>query len=207
MRPYHLIRALIVLAGAGLLLAGGAQAADLAKLTEQCATCHGKDGASTESDVPIIGGMSPTYLEINIGVYKKKERPCPDTKVRSDPDKGKKTNMCDIAKGLSDDEISQLAKFYAGKKFVRAVQNFDPELAKRGKAIHQANCEKCHANDGSDVKDDAGMLAGQWMTYLNNTFDAYASGKRHMEQKMKPKIQKLDKAGFEALANYYASFR
>lgn len=206
MKPYHLARALVVLAGT-VLLAGGAGAADIAKLTEGCAACHGKDGASTESDVPIIGGMSPTYLEININVYKKRERPCPETKIRSGPDKGKKTTMCDIAKGLSDAEISQLAKFYAGKKFVRAVQSFDPELAKRGKAIHQENCEKCHANDGSDVKDDAGMLAGQWIAYLKQTFDEYSAGKRHMEQKMKPKIQSLDKAAFDALANYYASFK
>ncbi len=207
MKSHRVGVGLLACAAIALSLAGGAWAADIAKLTEACATCHGKEGASTESDVPIIGGMSPTYLEINIGVYKKRERPCPETKVRSGPDKGKKTTMCDIAKELSDSDISQLAKFYAGKKFVRAVQSFDPELAKRGKVIHQDNCEKCHANDGSDVKDDAGMLAGQWMTYLKQSFDEYAAGKRHMEQKMKPKIQKLDKAGFDALANYYASFK
>jgi cytochrome c553 len=41
-----------VLAFAG----GSAWAGDVNKLVEGCADCHGKNGASTESDVPIIGG-------------------------------------------------------------------------------------------------------------------------------------------------------
>ena len=83
----------------------------------------------------------------------------------------------------------------------------DPELAKKGKAIHQDDCEKCHSNDGTVASDDAGILAGQRMGYLAQTFDYYKSGKRSMEKKMKPKIDKLDKAGFDALVNYYGSFK
>jgi len=179
----------------GMSLAGYATAADIAKLEETCTACHGKDGVSTVPNIPIIGGMSIGYIEYNLMAYKKKERPCPND------------IMCTVTKGLSESDISQLAKFYAGKKFVRAVQNFDPELAKKGKAIHQENCEKCHANNGSEAKDDAGVLAGQWTPYLKQTFQEYSTGKRHMEQKMKPKIQKLDNEGFEALLNYYASIK
>lgn len=199
-----LVPALLII---GLSLPFVASAADLAKLEETCTSCHGKDGASTESDVPSIGGMSSGYIEYNMSAYKKKERPCPEAKIKAGPNKGKKTDMCEVTKDLSDSEIGQLSKFYAGKKFFRANQSFDPELAKKGKAIHQQNCEKCHANDGSEAKDDAGILAGQWTPYLRKTFQEYSSGKRHMEQKMKPKIQKLDNDGFEALLNYYASFK
>ena len=191
----------------GMSLAGYASAADITKLEEACTSCHGKDGASTESDIPIIGGMSAEYIGFNLSAYKKKERPCPEVKVRSGPDKGKKTNMCEVAKDLNESDIGQVAKFYASKKYVRAVQVSDPELAKKGKAIHLQNCEKCNASDGSDAKDDAGFLAGQWKPYLKQTFQEYSTGKRHMEQKMKPVIQKLDNDGFEALLNYYASFK
>ena len=179
----------------GMSLAAYATAADIAKLVAPCVKCHGKEGASDEPDTPNIGGMSTGYIEYNLMAYKKKERPCPDN------------IMCKNTKDLSESDISQLAKFFADKKFVRAVQNFDPELAKKGKAIHQQNCEKCHSNDGSEAKDDAGILAGQWTPYLRTTFQEYSSGGRHMEQKMKPKIQKLDNDGFEALLNYYASFK
>jgi cytochrome subunit of sulfide dehydrogenase len=206
MKAYRLNQSVLAVL-VGLSLAGFATAAEIAKLEESCATCHGKSGASTESDVPIIAGMSSVYIEYNLNAYKKKERPCPEVNVKTGTDKGKKTDMCEIAKDLSEFDISQAAKFYAGQRFVRADQTFDPELAKKGKAIHQQNCEKCHANDGSDVKDDAGILAGQWTPYLRKTFQEYSAGKRHMERAMKPKIQKLDNDGFEALLNYYASIK
>jgi cytochrome subunit of sulfide dehydrogenase len=188
-------------------LAGYVAAADIAKLEETCTSCHNKDGASTESDVPTIGGMSQGYIEFNLADYQKKKRPCPEATVKTGPNKGKKTDMCAVAKDLSDSEISQLAKLFAGKKFIRAVQKFDPELAKKGRAIHQQNCEKCHANDGSEAKDDAGVLAGQWTPYLRKTFEEYVAGKRHMEQKMRPAIEKLDAAAIEGLLNYYASVK
>ena len=191
----------------GMSMAGYASAADIAKLEEICTSCHGKDGASTESDVPVIGGMSQGYIEYNLAAYQKKERPCPEAKVGTGPNKGKKMDMCEVTKSLSESDITQLAKFYSGKKFVRVTQNFDPELAKKGKSIHQQYCEKCHNNDGTDSKNDAGILAGQWTPYLKLTFADFKEGKRHMEQKMKPKIDKLDKDGIEALLNYYASVK
>lgn len=202
-RKHLLVSALLV----GLSLTGYATAADIAKLEESCTNCHGKDGASTEPDVPIIGGISKAFIEYNLADYKGKKRPCPEATFKAGPNKGKKTDMCEIGKDLSDADMTQLAKFYAGKKFVRAVQKFDPALAKKGKAIHQENCEKCHANDGSDVKDDAGMLAGQTTAYLRKTFQEYKAGKRKMEQKMKPRIDELTNDGIEALLNYYASFK
>ena len=43
-------------------LTGNAAAADVNKLVETCANCHGKGGASTEPEVPIIGGYSSEFL-------------------------------------------------------------------------------------------------------------------------------------------------
>ena len=73
--------------------------------------------------------------------------------------------------------------------------------------MHEENCEKCHANDGTDVKDDAGMLAGQSTPYLRKTLQEYKSGKRKMEQKMQPAIDSLDASAIEWLLNYYASVK
>ncbi len=191
----------------GLVVTTAARAADVNSVVEGCANCHGKDGASTESDVPALGGLSATYLQANMEGYKKKERPCPETKVRAGPKKDTKSDMCQVVKELSDADIKAVSQYYAGKKFARIPQKFDAELAKKGKAIHQDECEKCHSNDGTVANDDAGILAGQRMGYLSQTFDEYKSGKRAMEKKMKPKIDKLDKASFDALVNYYGSFK
>ena len=191
----------------GFSLASGAYAADVAKLVENCANCHGKDGASTESDVPIIGGFSEPYLSDTLKAYKQKERSCPETKIRTGEKKGTITDMCKVAKDLGDGDVKEVAKYFAGKKFARATQKFDPALAKKGKEIHENDCEKCHSEAGSVASDDAGILAGQWMPYLDDQFKDFASGKRTAPKKMQSMLKKLDKAGFEALVNYYGSLK
>lgn len=199
---------LTMLAGAvlfSLALSSGAWAADINKLVEDCNSCHGKDGASTESDVPIIGGHSAAYLDESLTRYKKKERNCPEAKYHSGAKKGQKTDMCKVTKDLSAADIKQLAQHYAGKKFVRAKQKFDPALAKKGEKLHERSCEKCHENNGSSAKDDSGILAGQWMPYLQEAMADFKNGKRPIDKKMKPKIEKLDKADFDALIHFYGS--
>ena len=185
-------------------LVSSASAADVNKVVESCAACHGKDGASTESDVPTIAGYSAQYIIDSMAAYKKKQRPCPATKFRSGAKKGQPTDMCKTAGELSDDDAKAVAKYFAGKKFVRAKQPFDAALAKKGKQLHDVHCEKCHSEGGSLADDDAGILAGQHKQYLAEAFKEYASGKRPMPEKMKPKIEKLEKSDFDALLNFYA---
>jgi len=180
-------------------------AAGVDQLVEGCGNCHGKDGASTESSVPIIGGISGQYIIDTMATYKDKDRPCVEAEYLEGPDKGSKTDMCKIADELSDDDIEALATFYAGKEFVRPKQSFDPDKAARGQKIHDANCEKCHEDGGRSVDDDAGILAGQWMPYLEQTIKAYTSGERLMPKKMKPKMEKLTEDGIQDLLHYYGS--
>lgn len=188
-------------------LVPGAGAADLNTVIESCNNCHGKDGVSTEPDVPTIAGFSAAYLADTMAAYKNKQRPCPATKYRAGAKKGQQTDMCKSASELSDADIEAVAKHYAGKKFVRANQSFDAALAKKGKELHELHCEKCHSEGGSLAEDDASILAGQHKAYLAQSFKEYQSGKRPMDEKMKPKIEKLQKADFDALTEYYASFK
>ncbi len=182
-------------------------AADAAKLAEDCASCHGKDGVSMEPNIPTIAGYSAPYLGDSLVAYKNKERPCPDVKYASGEKKGQSTNMCEVAKALSDQDAEALGKHFAGKKFVRAKQTFDAAKAKQGEKLHSVNCSKCHDNGGSSADDDAGILAGQWMPYLKHTFDEYMSGKRPQPAKMKEKTEKLSKEDIDALIHYYGSFQ
>jgi len=184
-----------------------ARAADVAELVESCADCHGPDGASTEPHVPIIGGFSEPYATDSMIAYQEEERPCPEAEYLSGDKKGQKTTMCEIAKELSSKEIEQLANYYAGKPFVRAQQTFDAALAEKGKEIHEDSCDKCHAEGGSLASDDSGILAGQWMPYLEQAFKEFESGERPMVKKMKPKFKKLEPADIEALVHYYGSFQ
>lgn len=202
--------AYVVLAGGmlfGLTVAGGAWAGDVNKLAEGCANCHGKDGANAESDVPNIGGFSAKYFTVTMEHYKKKERPCVETKIRSGDKKGTVTDMCQVVSGLSDDDIKQLSEHFAGKKFVRTAQKFDAALAAKGKGIHDKSCEKCHSEGGSLADDDAGILAGQKIHYLKEQTEFFLAGKRPMHKKMKPKLEALSKDQVEAVIHYYGSLQ
>jgi sulfide dehydrogenase cytochrome subunit len=190
-----------------LSMTTGAQAADIGKLTETCVSCHGKGGANTEAAIPNIGGYSAEYMTGALKLYKTKERPCPEVKIPAGAKKGNKSDMCQATKDLSDADLKQIADYFAEQKFVRTAQKFDAALAKKGKEHHDKLCEKCHSEGGSVAGDDAGILAGQKMAYLDEQIKFFNEGKRPISKKMKPKLEQLDKAGIEAIIHYYGSIK
>jgi len=195
-----------VVAG-GFLLAPGAWAVDLDKAVEFCTGCHGKDGISTDPEIPIIAGNSIEYMVSAMTDFKKKERPCTPTAIRTGDKKGTKTDMCQNLKDLSDADIKQVAQYFVGKKFVSAKQKFDATLAKQGNVIFSKECAKCHAGDNGQPSDDVGRLAGQWTPYLRAQYKDFVAGKRIVPKKMKPKIEAISKEDYEAMLNYWASLQ
>jgi sulfide dehydrogenase cytochrome subunit len=188
----------------GLSLATGAMAADP---VASCSGCHGTDGVSTDANVPTIAGASVAYLSGTLNDYKKKERPCSEVTISAGDKKGTKSDMCKVTADLSAADIDLVSKAFSGKKFVRFKQEADAALAAKGKALHEAQCDKCHTEGGSVADDDAGILAGQPLAYLKAQLAEYKSGKRPAPTKMKPKIDPLQPADIDALAQYYASFK
>lgn len=205
LRPAHAIQAISILLAWFLIPLAGAGVDETAK---DCNGCHGDAGASTESDVPTIGGVSPFVLEEYMLEFRDEARTCRESKYRSGDLERPATDMCAIAKALSEAEITELAEYYSGREFVPAKQEFDAALAAEGSKIHRRDCEKCHSDGGSLAEDDAGMLAGQWMPYLEQVFADYAAGDREMmEDKMKDKVDALDAASISALIQYYGSLQ
>jgi cytochrome subunit of sulfide dehydrogenase len=186
------------------VIATGTASAAAPAAAQECESCHGPNGVSPNKDIPIIAGMSAFYLDGEIQAYQKGLRPCPKVKYPKDPAKPA-TDMCAIAKKLSPADSSAIDKYFAAQPFVPAKQAFDPKAAAIGKQIHSNDCELCHTNGGSVPDDDAGILAGQWIPYLQETFKEYQSGKRDMPEKMKPKIMALKPDQVNALIQYYAS--
>lgn len=190
------VLALVVLGGlsvSGNSLAGTASAVDLANT---CAGCHGTDGSSVGPATPSLAGISPAYFKEAMLNYK-------------DPEGRASTIMARIAKGYTEEEINLMAGYFSKQKMVRKDQKFDAAQAKEGAKLHKKYCEKCHEDGGRSAEDDAGILAGQWMEYLEFTMDDFTSGKREMTKKMKKKVEKLqadkgDKA-LSDLIHYYGS--
>jgi sulfide dehydrogenase cytochrome subunit len=182
-----------------------AKAADGATVYEQCVACHGKNGASTESGVPIIGGYSSKYVVESLRAFKKKIRQCPETQIPSGPKKGTKTDMCKIANELSDADTDAVAKHLAAQKFVRAKQPFDAAKAKKGEPVYKLRCQKCHEDNGASSDEDNGILAGQWMGYVRDQLVAFRSGKRPIDDKMKQRLDRVSKDEEDLLIHFFAS--
>jgi sulfide dehydrogenase cytochrome subunit len=190
------VLSLIVLGGlavSGNSWSGTASALDLANT---CAGCHGTDGSSFGPATPSLAGVSTEYFIDAMNSYK-------------DPEGRNSTIMSRIAKGYTDEEIKLMAGYFSKQKMVRQAQTFDAKKAKAGAKLHKKYCEKCHEDGGRSSEDDAGILAGQWVEYLQFTMDDFKNGKRDMPKKMKKKVKKLEKKkgaeGMTQLMHFYGS--
>ena len=198
----------VFLAGMWIAVASAtsALAADgAAFFDQQCAMCHGKGGASTDSSIPIIGGYSTTYILDSIKNFRTKVRICAEVTIPSGPKKGTKSDMCKVVADLTDADAEAAAKYLSSQRFVRAKQLFDASLVEKGTSVYKLRCEKCHENNGSSPDEDNGILAGQWSPYVRAQLVAFRSGKRPIDEKMKQRLDKVTKEEEEMLVNFFAS--
>lgn len=94
-----------LIASAALLAAAPAAANDVAagrQKAQMCVACHGPLGISAAPDAPHLAGQPAIYLAAQLRAYKSGAR--------------RHEVMAVIAKPLSDDEIAQLAAWYASLK-------------------------------------------------------------------------------------------
>ena len=181
-------------------LSNFAQARDFVELVKYCEDCHGQDGLSTVPDVPIIAGFSEEGFLNTIDVFRENERIAMEYHKPGDPE----TVMNEIAQSLNDKEVEELAEYFSGLEFKPAKQSADPVKASRGAILHKKSCEKCHTDNGKDPVEDAAILAGQWMPYLERQFDNILKKKRLVPKSMYRRIKKLSAQDIDALLHFYA---
>lgn len=80
-----------------LAIAGDAAAGR--KIVGKCSACHGQDGIGRMPDVPNLAGESTIYLTKELNAYRSGGRDHPQMSI--------------IAEGLSDEQIADLAAWYA----------------------------------------------------------------------------------------------
>ncbi len=182
-----------------------ASASDIAAMMGQCNDCHGDNGVSQSNDVPTIAGIDAFGHADALLMFRENERPCSESKYQRGDTSRAPTTMCAITADLSDDEIEALADAYSELPFVPAAQKFDAALAATGATVHEMHCAKCHSDGGSNVEDEASILAGQWAGYLENEFASYLSGDRVQDKKMEESLAALSAEEVKALVHYYAS--
>ena len=176
----------------GTPLAEGPSAVALAYT---CAGCHGTDGSSAGPSSPSIAAMDAEVFVDAMQDYK--------------ADKRNSTIMNRIAKGYTDQQIVGMAEFFARQPLRLRPQQHDAAKAAVGSELHQKYCEKCHEDGGRPG--DSGILAGQWLPYLEFAMSDFVAGRREWPRKMQRKVDEAVAAGgseaIPALLHYYASQR
>ncbi|UQB42349.1 cytochrome c4 [Thiomicrospira microaerophila] len=188
----------------GVVLAGGLMASGMAQaefdrstmLANTCVGCHGINGISDGPAIPSIGGMSEEYFINSMKEFRAGERP--------------NTIMTRLAKGYTDQDIEDMAKYFAKQKYVQVEQAHDRQAAQLGQRLHNTFCDRCHDAAGTNPEDEAGFLSGQMRAYLEYSLQDYLSGEReYKESRMKRELESLinrhGDAGVQQLLDYYAS--
>lgn len=177
------------------------QASPSAKMmADTCAGCHGTDGQSVGPASPNLAGMSRSYFIDSMAAFKRLEKG-----ADYGEDARPATIMNRIAKGYSDEQIEAMAGYFASLPVYKADVPHDAAKAKMGAEIYEDGCAKCHDEGGALPDDDAGILAGQWLPWLQYSMEDFRSGHRDMPKKMKKAVEKLSDAEVEAVLHYFAS--
>ncbi|MBI4742800.1 MAG: c-type cytochrome [Betaproteobacteria bacterium] len=162
-------------------------------LSNACAGCHGTNGGSAGLTMPSLAGQSKEAIVDAMKKYKSGER--------------KSTIMGRLAKGYSDAQIVAMGEFFSKKKIHATNQTLDPVKVAKGASLQEANCSRCHLEEGREGKDDTPAMASQWLPYLQIQMNQYLTDQRKMPEKMAEKVKPLSKADLDALLHYYASVK
>jgi len=180
-------------------------AADPAQTSKVCDGCHGPQGVSTDKDVPTIAGQSPEFLAGALDSFQAWGRPCRKSAYRHGDTSRPATTMCEIAAGLSGDDIQALADYYGQQTFVAAEQDFDAARATAGEALYP-QCESCHPQGGK-VSGRGPILAGQWMPYLKTAARQSLTGEHLVPPLMEKGLSEFSDEELDAVMNFFASQR
>ena len=191
----HLLAAALVAAVSAAPPAAAGDAAHGQALAEErgCGTCHGADGRSATPNIPSLAGQPADFITLQMILFRERLRDAPP--------------MPDMAQGLAEEQLEDLAAFFAGLPPGPAEDRSarDDALVARGRALSpRLNCGVCHLPDYRG-REQIPRLAGQREDYLLHTLREYRDGKRvGTDTSMNAVVYAVPDADFEALAHYLA---
>lgn len=162
-----------------------------------CAACHGPDGNSPAPTFPKLAGQHADYLAKQLAEYKSGER--------------QNATMNGMAAALSEQDIADLAAFYASQKVTLGKAAEDKVAA--GEAVYRAGntatgvsaCAACHSPTGSgNPMANFPSLSGQHADYTVLQLKAFRAGERANDagSMMRGVAKKMTDAEIEAVSQY-----
>ena len=160
-----------------------------------CAACHTSDGSRGIPTNPILQGQHADYLVKQLSEFKS----------------GKRDNaiMKPMASTLSDDDMRNVAAFYASKT-AKPGQSKNPATVELGKKIWRGGiaekavpaCAGCHGPTGAGVPAQYARLGGQHAEYAGAELGLFRSGKRGNSPQMATIAARMSDAEIAAVSDY-----
>lgn len=149
----------VVLLGAVLAAAPAAYAQISAQRLALCAACHGADGNSQLKGIPSLAAQPKLFLENQLVLIREGVRDIPAMKGSLD--------------GVSDAEITELAKYYTDKPLAPVPTDKNAEVfARGGKLAEGMRCGICHLPTYLG-REQIPRLAGQREDYLLHSMQQF----------------------------------
>ncbi|HJV68479.1 c-type cytochrome [Ideonella sp.] len=178
--------------------------ADLAKgqamSTNVCGACHTADGSRGLPANPILQGQHPEYLAKQLTEFKA----------------GKRTNpiMQGMAAPLSDEDIRNVAAFYASKQAKPGFAK-SKETVALGEKIYRAGiadkqvpaCAGCHSPTGAGIPAQYPRIGGQHADYVSAQMQAFRDHKRTNSVPMQAIAARMNNDEIAAVSDYIAGLR
>jgi len=183
---------LAALFAAGPALAAVDLAAGAAK-AQVCVACHGPNGNSQMAETPSLSGQPDGFIQWQLVFFRNGQRKSP--------------LMQPIAESLKDDDIRNVAAFFAAQKPVHPQTGpADDALVTAARNIVRANrCAACHKDDFSGTQATP-RIAGQREDYLLKALREFKAGTRTggAMAAMMEVVAPLDDHDLRALAHFLA---
>lgn len=149
----------VVLMGAVLAAAPAAVAQISAQRLALCAGCHGADGNSQLKGIPSLAAQPKLFLENQLVLIREGVRDVP--------------SMKGTLEGVTDAELTALAKYYSEKTLAPVPADKDAEVfARGGKLAEGMRCGICHLPSYLG-RDQIPRLAGQREDYLLHSMQQF----------------------------------
>lgn len=165
-----------------------------------CAVCHGVDGNSPVPVNPSLAGQHPEYIYKQLRDYKSGAR--------------KNEFMTGMAAGLSDQDMRNLAAYFAAQKPRPGVAH-DAALVTAGQKLYRggsagagvAACAGCHSPDGVGIAAQFPRLKGQHQDYTLKQLKAFRAGERDNDtaSMMRTIAGRMSDQEMQAVAEYIAA--
>ena len=175
-------------------------AAKGAQLTATCQACHTADGSRGLPANPILQGQHPEYLVKQLAEFKSGKR--------------KNAVMSGMVATLSEDDMKQVAAFYATKTpkpgFAKVKETvlLGEQIYRGGIAAKAVPaCAGCHSPNGAGIPAQYPRLSGQHADYAEAQLLAFRSGLRGNNPQMTAIAGKMNEREMKAVADYVAGLR